>query len=303
LAYAQNAFCPGVNIGQLYALLKMWAKLSHKPLFQLHCESDEIINVTSEMARKAGMTGLAAWNAARPNISEELAVRTACFLAGKVGVQIYIVHVSTKEGVEAIAEAQNKGIKVIGETCTHYLSLTDDSQSTFGKTNPPIRKQADVDALWHGIESEIITCVGTDHVGEQLISPFAAKTDDIWTAAGTFPGMETTLPVMITQATKRGIPFTRVAEVCSLNNAKTFGLLPKKGTIAVGSDADLVVVDLKRRKTIVSKELWSTAKYTPFEGMECIGWPALTMLRGQVIFKDNTISSNPRGHFVPIYPE
>lgn len=298
MAYTKRMASPGMTNGELYAVLQMWAKLKYQPLAMMHCESDEINDVATETARKSGMTGLAAWNAARPNISEELAIRTACLLARRAGARLYIVHMSTKEGVETVAEAQHQGVRIIGETCPHYLALTDESPRALGKVNPPVRKQADADALWRGIERRVVTCVGTDHVS----APTEAKTNDIWTATPAFPGMETTLPVMITEAIKRGIPLTRVAEVCSFNNARAFGLLPKKGTIAVGSDADLTIVDLNKRKTITSSGLWSAAKFTPFDGKECVGWPVLTMLRGQVIFENNKIVGRPLGRYVPIYP-
>lgn len=298
LAYTRRMYSPGINSGQLYEILRMWTKLRHHPLAMLHCEADEIVEVTTEEVRKAGLTGLAAWNAARPNIAEELAIRTACLLAGRTGARLYIVHVSTGEGAEAVAEAQHKGIDIIGETCPHYLSLTEDSPNLFGKVQPPIRKQVDVETLWSGIQRNVITCIGTDHVTK----PNLAVTDDIWKDTGT-RGMETRLPVMITEATNRGIPLTKVAEICSLNNARTFGLLPKKGTIAIGSDADLVIVDLNKKKTVLAKDLWTGSGHSPFEGMELIGWPVLTMLRGQVIFQDDQIVGEPTGKFVPIYPK
>lgn len=126
---------------------------------------------------------------------------------------------------------------------------------------------------------------------------------DIWGATLGFPGMETTLPVMIDEAKKREIPLTKVAEVCSYNNAKIFGLLPQKGTIAPGSDADLVFVDMEKEVEIIPDILHSISGYSPFEGRKLKGWPLVTMLRGEIIYENGKLLKRGLGEFIPRFPK
>jgi dihydropyrimidinase len=116
------------------------------------------------------------------------------------------------------------------------------------------------------------------------------------------PGLETMLPVMITEATKRQISLTKIAEICSYNTARIFGLFPDKGTIALGSDADLVIVDMDRELEIKGKNLHSISGFSQFEGKKAKGWPILTMLRGKVIYENGNIIEKGEGKFVPRFP-
>jgi len=249
-----------------------------------------------------GLSGLKAWDAARPDFAEEFAIIRVGYLARKTNAPIYIVHVSSALALEAVRREKSLGTKIVAETCPHYLSLAHDEvneyQETFGKVAPPIRSKQDVEALWDGIRDGTITCIGTDHSAK----PKEAKSKDIWSSMLGFPGSETMLPVMITGATDRHIPLTRIAEVCSCNTAQTFQLWPKKGTIAVGSDADLVVVDMKKEVTIKGENLHSVSGFTPLEGKKVRGLPILTMLRGNVIYDNGSVPEKRWGKFVPRFP-
>lgn len=287
----------GIDDDLIYHALRTASKIEPPPILQSHCENNDIVSLTTQEVKKSGMGGLRAWNAARPNVAEEEAIARVCLLARRTGATIYIVHVTTAEGVKVITEEQQKGTKVIGETTIHYLGLTDEMEGVVGKASPPLRKQRDVDALWEGIRNGIITCVGTDHVSRELVG----KEGDIWTAPAAWPAMEILLPAMITQALERDIPLTTVAEVCCLNCAKVFQLLPKKGTIAVGSDADLVVVDLQERRTVNASQFSSAWKCCPYDGMSLVGWPRLTILRGKVVF-DKGAFGEPIGRLIRVTP-
>lgn len=290
---------PGVDDGIIYLILKKIAEMKVRPIPTVHCEAAEIIKHTTLEASNKGLKGLKAWNAARPNFTEELAVMRAGYLARITKAPIYIVHLSTEEALNVVRAEKTRGTEIIAETCVHYLSLNDEEMGTFGKINPPIRTKENVEKLWGGIMDGSISCVGTDHGAKHRDT----KMKDIWGATLGFPGMETTLPIMIDEAKKRDIPFTKVAEVCSYNNAKVFGLLPKKGTICPGADADLVIVDMEREVTITPDILHSVSGYSPFEGRKVKGWPILTMLRGEVIYENGKLKKKGLGEFIPRYPK
>ena len=294
---------PGVDDGVIYEILKKVGETSPAPLALVHAEADDIIQRTHQAAMDQGLSGLKAWDAARPDFAEELAIIRVGYLARKTNAPIYIVHVSSALALEAVRREKTLGTKIIAETCPHYLSLAHDEvneyQETFGKVAPPIRSKQDVEALWDGIRDGTITCIGTDHSAKRR----EAKSKDIWGSILGFPGLETMLPVMITGATERHISLTRVAEVCSYNVARTFQLLPKKGTIAVGSDADLVIVDMERQLTINGEQLHSVSGFTPWEGQKVKGLPVLTMLRGKVIYENGNILKKGFGAFVPRFPD
>lgn len=293
---------PGIDDGVIYEILKKMGQTSPSPLALVHAEADEIITRTTKTAQQAGLLGLKAWDAARPDFAEEMAIIRVGYLARKTNAPIYIVHTSSALGLEAVRNEKRLGAQIIAETCPHYLALTHEKTNevleTFGKINPPIRRRADVEALWEGIKQGEISCVGTDHSAK----PKHAKTKDIWTSMLSGPGLETMLPVMITEATKRHISLTKISEVCSYNTARIFDLFPDKGMIAPGCDADLVVVDVDKELEIKAENLRSISGFTQFEGKKARGWPILTMLRGKVIYENGNLVEKGWGKFVPRFP-
>lgn len=293
---------PGIDDGVIYEILKKIGETSPPPLALVHAEADDIIRRTTQSSMDRGLSGLKAWDAARPDFAEEIAIMRVAYLARKTNAPVYIVHLSSGLGLETVRNEKRLGTMIIAETCPHYLSLsyeeTSEAQETFGKVAPPIRSKRDVEALWEGIKGGTISCVGTDHSAK----PKTSKTRDIWSSILGMPGMETLLPIMITEATKRQVPLTRISELCSYNVAQIFGLLPKKGTIAPCSDADLVIVDMEKEVEIRGENLHSISGFTPFEGRRAKGWPILTMLRGKVIYENGDLLQKGMGKFIPRFP-
>jgi dihydroorotase-like cyclic amidohydrolase len=282
--------------------LKKIGETCPPPLALVHAEADDIIKWTTQLSMEKGFSGLRAWDAARPDFTEDMAIMRVAYLARKTNAPVYIVHLSSALGLETIRNEKRLGTKIIAETCPQYLSLnyeeTNEEQETFGKVAPPIRSKKDVEALWEGIKDGTISCIGTDHSAK----PKQAKTKDVWKSILGIPGMETMLPVVITEAMKRNIPLTKISELCSYNVARIFQLLPHKGTIAPGTDADLVIVDLEKEIEIKAENLHSVSGFTPFEGKKVRGWPVLTMLGGKVIYENGSFLEKGLGKFVSRFP-
>jgi dihydropyrimidinase len=239
----------------------------------------------------------------RPNFTEGEAIQRAITLAEAADGSLYIVHMSTKEGLEAVREGKKRGVDVYAETCPQYLFLTDDlfkkKNGHWYATCPPIRKRSDSLALWKGMEEGTILNMGTD------TCTFNTKQKALY--KGVFakipfgmPGLETFLPMMYTAAMKRGWSVNDLAAITSTNSAKIFGLYPKKGTIAIGSDADLVVFNPKKRVTITPKRLQSTCDWNPYTGRKLVGYPVMTISRGRIIAKHGKfVGEKAWGQFVP----
>jgi dihydropyrimidinase len=158
-----------------------------------------------------------------------------------------------------------------------------------GKTNPPLREQSDVEALWEGVADGSIDAVTSDHVGRKK----EKKMGNIWKASGGFPGVATTLPILLSEGVhKRGLPIERIAEM-NCKTAKIFNLYPEKGTIKIGSDADFTVVDLDLEKKLKVEDLESACDYSLYEGWDIKGWPVTTIVRGEVVMKDGKIMGQP----------
>jgi len=223
----------------------------------------------------------------KPNFVEEEAIQRAVGIAKFACARLYIVHMSTKEGVPLVRAARAAGLPVYSETCTHYLTLTDDVYRKPDGINfilsPPLRKKEDAEALWHGLDEGSVSMVGSDHV--------AYTSDQKKKHSKTFaevpngaPGVELRLPIVYSEGVqKRRLSLPRLVEVCSTNAAKMFGIYPRKGTLMPGSDADVVVLDPKLEKTIRAGDLHMGSDYTMFEGMKVKGYPVVTILKGQII--------------------
>ncbi len=265
----------------------------------VHCENSEIILSLITKFRKEGRDGLAVWSECRPNVTESETIHRVLTLAEVADCPVYIVHLSTREGLEVIRAFKKRFRKIVVETCPHYLNLTKDAPlEGFGKVNPPLRSSDDVEALWGGISEGLIDTVGSDHCPFQRED----KLGTIWEARTGFPGSATLLPVLLHEgAHKRRVPLERIAELTSLNPARVFNLFPRKGTIQVGSDADLCIVDLNQSRKVEASRLWSCSGFSVYEGLTLKGWPVLTMVRGKVVMTDGEIVGQPgHGRFIGI---
>lgn len=274
----------GVDDGTLFYGFKEIQKLAEPGMVMTHCENIELFQRRKQELEGEG--GAPDWNDFRPNFVEVESVKRAIAFAKETGVRLYLVHLSTKEAREELIRAKAEGVDVIGETCPHYLCLNvENADRTLSKVNPPVRTTADSEALWQGIREGVITCVGSDH------ADCARKhKPDFQSAIVGMPGIQTLLPAMISEGVNQGrVTLEQVVAVTSRNPARTFGLYPRKGTIAVGSDADLVLVDLNLEKTVCAGEMHYISDFTPYEGKVYRGWPVMTILRGRIIARDNQI--------------
>lgn len=269
----------------------------------VHCENVEVAPIMQARLKKAGIQGLKAWSRRSPDFLEAEHVRRYGYFCKVTKSPFYVLHLSSKEGLDSCLRVKDEYDDVIVETCPHYLTINveDPFPGMYAKVNPPPRWPEDNEALWAGLASGAIDVIGTDHVVTSYHEKFVKgdtsdhDTDpatDIWAAGSGFTGMPTMLPVMYTEGVKKGrISLERLVEVCCTKPAKVSGLYPQKGEIRIGSDADLVIVDTETARTCRAKDLLTSCDFTVFEGRELVGWPVMTLLRGTVIFRDGKITA------------
>jgi len=254
-----------------------------------HSENIEITSVRQERAKEAGRTGYEALLDGFPGYAEAQSMLTGAGLAGQHGYDdsFYIVHISSGRTADELARLQESGYGTMGETCPHYLTLTAEDSDDRMKVNPPVRTEDDKETLWQRIADGTIDCIGTDHVTNSLDEKVG---DDIWESNNGFPSSATMLPLILSEGVHEGrISLERAVEITSTNAAKAWNLYPKKGTIRIGSDADLAILDLEETKTITPDLLKSGGDYTIYDGREVIGWPTHTVVRGQVAYENGDV--------------
>jgi dihydropyrimidinase len=241
---------------------------------------------------------------AKPNLVENLAIMLVMSIAEITGARTYIVHQSTREGPDIVAPYRMRGLPVFLETCTHYLVLTDETfdppeRGIYFMCSPPLRKKEDVEALWQALFTGKIQTVGSDHVAftKDQKKEFAGVFTKI---PNGFPGSEVRVPVTYYEGVvRRGMSLNRFVEVVSTNAAKIFGLYPRKGVIAPGSDADLVLIDPNKEHSLDAKDLHMGTDLSVYEGMRIKGWPSTTILRGEIIVENEEFHGRPgMGRFV-----
>jgi dihydropyrimidinase len=278
-----------VDDGLLYAML---TEVARHPgaVANVHAENIEIIWRHERSVRAAGIDGLAAHYEARPGFAEATDVTTACYFGQLTGAPLYFVHMSSYEAVNAVRPFHHTG-NVFVETTPHYLSLTIDSPcGLLAKVNPPVRTQRDIDALWRAIDEGIVDTIGCDHFPSQRVN----KMTNVWQSASAFPGVGTMLALLMTEGYyKRGVRLERIAELTSYNTARIFNLYPRKGSLLVGSDADIAIVDPGREMVVNANYLQSRADHSPWEGWRLRGWTVRTLVRGRTIMQDGEILNNP----------
>jgi dihydropyrimidinase len=279
---------PDIDDGFLLRLCE--AAAAHGGMVCPHPENIEAAWVLRNRLMKDdpdGRGGLRAWNATRPPFVEADAVQRAGLFARATGARLYIVHTSSRAALEAGLRARDAGTDILIETCPHYL--THDvawEGGDVGKINPPLRERGDREALWEGVLSGDIDTVATDHVHRDI----SAKAGGIWKASPGCPGLETLLPLMLTDAHHaRGMPLGRIATLLAGAPAAAMGLAHRKGRVAVGLDADLAIVDLDREYLCRREDVRSSAGYSIYEGRRFKGKVVHTLVRGRFALRDGAL--------------
>jgi D-hydantoinase len=288
----------GIDDGIVFCAFEEISKLGYPGIALVHCENIEIFFKLKAKMIREGRDRDIHWDDVRPVLLEVESIRRTAYFSEVTGCPVYVVHLSSKEGVEQIRLAKAQGIDVTCETCPQYLTLTaEDVDRVLGKVNPPLRRNREhSDTLWEALRNGVVECIGSDH------APCATKhKQDFWDATVGFAGIQTALPVLLSEGVnKNRITLSKLVEVCSYNVARTFGLLPKKGVIEVGADADLVIIDVNKPFTVQAKELYHISDFTPYEGRELTGCPVLTMVRGNVVMENGEIvGDSGTGKYVP----
>ncbi len=282
----------GTDTGFFYALCRAVAR-HPEALVAVHPENIETIWRLLPEVRESGAEGLPAWNAARPDFVEAHDIFTALLFGRHTGCRMYIPHLTCAEGLDLVRRHRAAGWEITAETCAHYLTHTEDSPvGTLGKVNPPLRTERDVEALWEGIADGAIDTVGSDHNSR----PRARKEGSIWSVSAGFTGVTTLLGVLLSEGYhRRGIPLERLVEVSATNPARVFGLAPRKGAIAVGADADLVLVDLDAEVVVDAADCDSRSDFSIYDGWTLRGRPTATLVRGTTVMRDGDVVA-PAGH-------
>lgn len=268
-------------------------------LVQIHAENYDAIRFLTDRLEQAGNTAPHFHGTSRPIVVEREATHRAISLAELIDVPIVIVHVSNRAAMEEIQRAQMRGLKIKGETCPQYLVLTEDDMKGLGMEgakyvcSPPPRDRASQEACWEGLQQGIFTLFSSDHCPFRYedeagkLNP-KGRTGFRWVPNG-IPGIETRLPILFSEGVSKGrITLNQFVALTATNHAKTYGL-PRKGSIAIGYDADIAIWDPERRQVLSQADLHHGADYTPYEGMDIKGWPVSTMVRGRFIVRDGML--------------
>lgn len=280
-------------------------------LVMIHAENSDCIAWLTEALEAVGSTGPKFHALARPMAVEREATHRAITFSELVDLPILIVHVSGREAVEQIRWARGRGMKIFAETCPQYLFLTAsdlDQEGYLGAKcvcSPPPRDRANQEVIWDGLSDGLFTIFSSDHApfryndprgkkpgGEEV--PFSYIPNGI-------PGLETRLPLLFSGGVGTGrISVNQFVALTSTNPAKLFGLHPRKGTIAIGSDADMAIWDPERQVVIRNEDLHHAVDYTPYEGQWVKGWPVTTLVRGKIVAHDGKVLAQAgHGRFLP----
>jgi dihydropyrimidinase len=266
----------------------------------IHPENIEVVWRQRQRLQRADRDDLAAWNESRPPAVEAEATFRALYYAREAGTPVYLVHISSRAAIDEVRVWRERfpEHRVIAETCPQFLTHTSEmSLGSLGKVNPPLRSRSDVEAIWEAVLDGTIDTIGSDHVARTR----DRKQGSIWTASAGFPGTATILPVMLSEGYhKRGLPLSRIAELCSANPAKAFGLDPRKGNLDPGADADITLVALARSQRATPDVLHSRSDYSLYETWDLQGWPVATFVRGRLAMRDGAVLGSPgHGRYLP----
>lgn len=313
----------GVSSIKLYMAYKNVLQVDDDILFQalqrsrecgvlvcLHCENGDMIHNLVKKFLSKGQTGPYYHHLSRPTIAEKEAVTRAIALAELADASLYVVHLTCRDALEVVADAKGRGLKVYAETCPQYLLL--DESCYYGKDfsvakyaiSPPLRSKDNQESLWNGLHNGTLDVVATDHCSFNFQGQKDAITDDFSKIPNGMPGVENRLKLLYTYGVVPGkMNINEFVNRTSTQPAKLFGLFPRKGTIAPGSDADIVVWNPKGESVICASEQYQRVDYTPYEGVNQIGNIEHVFLRGQHLVRDGKLcNSKPKGTYISRKP-
>ena len=300
-----------IDDGQFLEILSV-AK-ANGALTMVHAENNDMIKWMSSRLLKAGHKEPRYHAVSHPAIAEAEAINRAISLAKLVDAPLLIVHVSTPEGADLIRDARQSGAKIFGETCPHYLFLTRNDLDRTGLEgakficSPPVRDEETQAALWRHLQSGTFSVVSSDHApyrydssGKLSAGPNATFKE----IANGMPGIALRLPLLFSEGVAKGrITLQNFVALSATNAAKIYGMHPSKGTIAIGTDADIAIWDPNERRRVRVEDQHDAMDYTPFEGMELTGWPVTVLSRGETVVDGGRLIAEPgRGRFVARKP-
>ena len=290
-----------VDFGDIWEVLKVLAKAGG--LAVIHAEDNDIVMHMYEKLFREDRTGFENMAEVHNTLSEDLSFNRVIRLAANVeGAALYMMHISAATGVNAVASARGRGVPIYGETLHQYLLYTaEDYMRPNGQiyhTYPSLKFQEDHDALWAATNHGAIQTVATDEICCPLRVKLQGRRIDDTTGGNA--GVEPRVSLIYTETVeKRGYSLNDFVGLVSTNAAKIMGLYPRKGALAVGSDADIVLLDPRKRHIVRAAEMHE-ADYSPWEGRDLAAWPSLTMLRGKVVVENGTLRGDPKdGKWLP----
>jgi dihydropyrimidinase len=286
------------DFGQIWAIMQRLVDAGG--VLAVHAEDEDIVMFMNRKLHEEGRIHTRFLPEAHPNVSEDLASRRVIRLAEWTGAAVYLMHVSAKEAVQAVAEARSKRLPVYGETLHHYASFTSEvyerEDGPLYHTYPSLKRADDAESLWRALADGSLATIATDAIlcGRDLKLGGTTIEDTV----GGSPAVEERVGITYTECVaKRGMSLQRFAEVVSTNAAKILGLYPRKGVLAPGSDADIVLLDPAIRKRLGVSDLHA-ADHSVWEGWEIQGWPVTTILRGKVIVENGRLLGGQTGQLL-----
>ena len=289
-----------ISTGQLVSVMEQTAE--HGGIVAIHAEDDEVVQWNYELAREKEEWAWYYLPKIRSNLSEDLAVRRAIIVAEHTGSAMYIVHTSAREGVDAIAESRSKGFPVDGETILLYCSFNSENYKEPDgmkyHTYPSTKSEMDRLRLWDGLTRGDLNILATDAIGTSYDDKTAGRT--VLDVQGGNIGIEIRMGVAYSDGVvKQGMSLERFVAITSTNPAKLLGFYPRKGAIAAGSDADIVIMDPSVNKVLNMKDL-HLGDYSPWKGWQVNGWPTVVLLRGKVMVENGSFMGNTSyGKLIP----
>lgn len=289
-----------VGDGVMFEMLELSRETG--ALMAVHAENPSMIERRIGKLLSAKKNGAWYHYESRPEFVEAEAIKRAVYLAKTAGAPLYIVHLACSEGLEEIKKARLEGQTIYAETCPHYLQFTNEVYRRDDGRNfvcsPAIKGLESREALWEGIVRGDISTVATDHCPFQSYEKDWGK-DDFTKIPNGCMGTETMYPYMLSQANSGRITFQKAVELCASNPAKIFGISPQKGTLSVGSDADIVLYDPNINVVVKKENMHSKTDHTIWEGYEMKGYPVMTLSRGKTVFNNGQYTGTPGwGKFV-----